>query len=123
MSMTNVTRPPSTAPTTCRASVHYPAYYLGRPAAWYLAVYSRDRDRGSGPPGLAGEGTSARPPTTSVPVGARRPVETVPPTVMSSCPAWMWTNTSEILRQQRVPAEASGSGRSGHRPSRQGVEI
>lgn len=124
MSVTDVTRPPNTAPTTRPTSVHYPAYYLGRPAAWYLAVYSCDKDRRSGPPGPTGEGISARPSTTtSVPVRARRPVETVPPTVKSPCPAWMWTNTSEILRSRRARAEASGSGRTVHRPSRQGVEI
>ena len=123
MSVTDVTRPPNTTPTARPARVHYPAYYLGQPAALYLAVYSRDKDRRSGPPGLAGEGTSARLRTTSAPTRARRPVETVPPTVMSSSPTWMSTTTSEILRPLRARAEAWGSGRTVHGPPRQGGEI
>jgi hypothetical protein len=38
------------APTTRRAAVHYPAYYLGRPAARYLAVYRSHRALGPGLP-------------------------------------------------------------------------
>jgi hypothetical protein len=66
MAITDLPGVPDTAPITRPAKVHYPAcylgpaYYLGRPAAQYLAVYSRGKAHRSGLPELARAHTNAR---------------------------------------------------------------
>ena len=43
MAITDLPGVPDTALITRPAKVHFPAYYLGRPVALYLAVYSRGK--------------------------------------------------------------------------------
>ena len=121
--MTDVTKTPNTAPITRPARVHYPAYYLGRPAAWYLAVYSRGKDLRSGLAELAREGTSARSPTTSATIRARPSVETGPAHRQVLVLHLDVEPPPARSRAPSGPRGGHGSGGAVHGPRRQGVEI